>query len=121
MPVAAKRTHYTDEFKREAVNALLKSGKPVIEMALVLGVEQSVLHRWKKKFGPDLAEVPQKTASGQVESNEIRALKTEMAHMKATINQLRTIFQKCMGDRYETLDLDELDQNDLLTLHKKPV
>jgi transposase-like protein len=116
MPLSMRRNHYSDEFKREAVKALLKSEKPVVEMALVLGVEQSMLHRWKSKFAPKPADFSQRPVSLRGESDEIRALKSEIASLKATVRRLRDIFTKCMGDRYETPDLDGLDQNKLLSI-----
>lgn len=103
-----KRKHYNDKFKRDAVKVLLKSNKPVIEMALILGVEQSILHRWKKKFGPELADTPpQSPASQSIELDEIHALKIEIAAIKASIKHLCNIFRKCIGDRYQTSEPEE--------------
>jgi transposase len=107
MSTTEKRNRYTDEFKREAVKALIKSGKPVVEMAVILGVEQSILHRWKTKFGPDLVDVPQSSICKSVESDEIHALKTEIADIRATMNHLRNIFQKYIGDKYQLPELEE--------------
>src|SRR5271157_3446902 len=102
-----KRNHYDDKFKRDAVKALLKSGKPVIEMALILGVEQSILHRWKKKFGPELADTPQSPASQSIELDEIHTLKIEIAAIKASMKHLCNIFRKCIGERYQTSEPEE--------------
>ena len=107
MSTTEKRNRYTDEFKREAVKALIKSGKHVVEMAVILGVEQSILHRWKTKFGPDLVDVPQSPACKSVESDEIHVLKTEIADIKATMNHLRNIFQKYIGDKYQLPEPEE--------------
>jgi transposase len=42
------KTHYTDEFKREAVRVCKEPGVLVTQVARNLGVEQSVLRRWVK-------------------------------------------------------------------------
>jgi transposase-like protein len=99
-----KRNHYAEKFKREAVKALLKSGKPVVEMAVILGVEQSVLHRWKAKFAPELTDIPKSSTFRSLDPNEIYALKNEIVGLKATVRHLRNIIKKCVGDRYQLSD-----------------
>lgn len=44
-----KGQRYTDEFKREAVELLKKSGKPVEEVARQLGIGANALYRWRSK------------------------------------------------------------------------
>ena len=46
-----KRRTYTQEFKIEAVRTLERSGMTQQEVAEDLGVPQSNIHRWKKKYG----------------------------------------------------------------------
>ena len=45
-----KRKRYSEDFKREAVNLLLSSGKSVTEIARELGIELYNLARWKSQF-----------------------------------------------------------------------
>ena len=47
-----QRSKYDDNFRREAVRLLETRGSRSVEdVAESLGVHQSLLHRWKKKFG----------------------------------------------------------------------
>ena len=41
------RREFTDEFKREAVVLLRDSGRPLTQVAAELGLEPSVLRRWR--------------------------------------------------------------------------
>jgi len=41
------RRDFTDEFKREAVSLLRGSGRPLTQVAAELGVQPSVLRRWR--------------------------------------------------------------------------
>lgn len=45
-----KRT-YTNEFKIEAIRLLERSDATVVQIAKDLGVSDSALHSWRKKFG----------------------------------------------------------------------
>jgi transposase-like protein len=89
-----KRNHYNDEFKREAVKVLLKSNKPVIEMALILGVEQSVLHRWKKKYAHEFVQKLDALEDGFIKLSEYQLLRQEIASIKETIEVLRNVIKK---------------------------
>jgi transposase len=48
-----KRKRYTKEFKIEAVRLLERSGRSQAEIAEELGMSESSLSRWKKKYGED--------------------------------------------------------------------
>ncbi len=41
------RRDFTDEFKREAVSLLRGSGRPLTQVAAELGLQPSVLRRWR--------------------------------------------------------------------------
>jgi len=46
------RSHYTEEFKKDAVRlALSRGNRTLAEISEELGVSQSMLHRWHKKYG----------------------------------------------------------------------
>ena len=46
-----ERRHYTEEFKREAVELWLKSGKSACDMENELGITNNLLYRWKRALG----------------------------------------------------------------------
>ena len=41
---------YDDQFRKDAVNHLLISGKTVREVSKALGVSKSALHQWRKEY-----------------------------------------------------------------------
>ena len=46
----SKRNNYTADFKREAVELVLSSGRNVPQIAAELGVSISNLRRWKREY-----------------------------------------------------------------------
>lgn len=49
-----KIKRYTEEFKQEAVNLVTKQGYSNTEAARNLGVSESSIRQWIKKFNPEL-------------------------------------------------------------------
>ena len=45
-----KRNQYTKEYKIEVVRLMSEESKPIGELEREIGVAQSLLHRWKKKY-----------------------------------------------------------------------
>ncbi len=100
MPVPVSRRRYADDFKRNAVRTLLDSGKPVTAVAAEIGVEQSILHKWKKKFAHEFPG-PGAQASGEgMESADIVSLRRELESVKETVDHLRNIVKKILGSKY---------------------
>jgi transposase len=100
MAPVKKRRRYPEDFKREAVRTLLESGKPVTAVALSLGIEQSNLHKWKKALGPELASCAQNLAASSPSQPDVEALKKELAKIRETVDQLRTIVNKSLRNKY---------------------
>jgi transposase len=46
-----KRRHFPDAFKQYAVERIATSGLPVARVAEELGVNETVLRRWMRRFG----------------------------------------------------------------------
>ena len=65
------RRSYTDEFKREAVALLASSGRPLMQIAEELGIQPSMLRRWRNAVGvpagasrrPDTQAMPPQAGS----------------------------------------------------------
>jgi transposase len=65
---------YTEEFKQQAVNLALESGKPKAQIARDLGISDSMLYDWIDRY--NTAHGAGKTVPALVEENtEIRRLK----------------------------------------------
>lgn len=95
--MSKKRRKYTEEFRREAVNQLISSGKGVAELARDLGIELYNLSRWKNEF-MDKAKNPEDKMEDP--ATKLRRLETEnqrMAKENTILKQERDILKKAMG------------------------
>lgn len=50
------RKRYDEDFKKRAVRLSYSSERTVIEIAESLGINPSLLHRWRRKYTPDGAK-----------------------------------------------------------------
>ena len=101
-----RRRKYDRQFKEEAVQLLIRSGKTLKEVAGDLGVERTCLGRWRKEQLKGCDEVgaePMEAGQNSVElENENRRLRKELAEAV----QQREILKKAIGifsrdpDRY---------------------
>ena len=83
-----RRRSYSDEFKLEAVKLILGRGVSVAQAARDLGVGESLLHSWKKKYEADPGAFGGKSRlTGEQE--EIRRLRKELARAKLERDILR--------------------------------
>lgn len=95
-----KRKRYEDDYKRNVVRILNDSGLPVTTVALKLGIEQSNLHKWNKRYGSSLKGHPLLDHSIKTQFEEISALKQEISSIRNTVETLRCIILKTLGDKY---------------------
>jgi transposase len=89
------RKPYQEEFKKQAVELLISSGKPCEQLARELGCSGYSLHLWKKQY---LARLAPSTVDGQKMSpeemeREIRALRKQVHHLE----QQRSILKKVLS------------------------
>jgi transposase len=89
------RKPYQEEFKKQAVELLISSGKPCEQLARELGCSGYSLHLWKKKY---LASVTPATVDDQRMSapemeRELRALRKQVHHLE----QQRAILKKALS------------------------
>ena len=73
------RPPFPPEFRREAI-AMVRSGRPVPEVAEALGVSQQSLRNWVKQDGLDRRERDDGVTSAELE--ELRRLRRENARLK---------------------------------------
>ncbi len=69
-------SHYSDEFKRDAVHQVTARGYPVREVSRRLGVSTHSLYKWMKLFGD-----PAPKKSGVDHEAENRRQKRELARV----------------------------------------
>lgn len=87
-PVAAPPTkRYDDEFKQQAVENWIKTGKPGTQIAAELGISYPSLKEWKRRYHGDATPQRDDLAA------ENRALKAELARVR----EQRDILKKTVG------------------------
>jgi len=98
MTTKKTRREFTDEFKREAVVLLRDSGRPLTQIATELGLEPSVLRRWRSlaNGAGQAASAPRPggaVAAMSAEQVEIRHLRRELDRAQME----RDILKKAVG------------------------
>jgi transposase len=74
-----KRRQYTREYKLEAVRLLDESGRSKAQVARELGIDDSLLTRWKAQLeGRPVAEAFPGNGSASAAEEEIRRLRREL-------------------------------------------
>jgi transposase len=90
---ARKRKNYSREFKLEAVRLISEKGYSLAEASRNLGIEYSVLRRWKR----ELADNPQSAFPGKGRLNhrdqQLRDLQRELERVK----EERDILKKALA------------------------
>ena len=84
---------YSEEFKLDAVGLILDEGRGVADVARSLGVNQSMLHRWRKAY------VTNASAAFPGQGRQLGA-EAELAQLKrdlARARQERDILQKALA------------------------
>ena len=89
MSTNPKKT-YDVEFKKQAVQLLISSGRPLAQMARELGVPGWALRDWKKRLQPELAAQPE-----TLEVMRVRIAQLERDNLQ--LRQQRDILKKTLG------------------------
>ena len=85
-----RRRSYSEEFKRETVQLMETSGKPIAQIARDLGINDNNLYRWRAKYG-------RSADNGNAVTRE--ALAAELRQVKrenAILRQERDVLKKAM-------------------------
>ena len=86
------RRQYTAEFKREAVELLLRSGKTARAIADDLGIRSDLLGKWKSQYLADKENAFPGTGHLQnPEEERIRALERELRDVKEERDILKKV------------------------------
>jgi len=83
------RRQYSEEFKREAVELIKRSGKSKAQISRELGVSGQNISRWWQKYEEDENEVEEKTISKEafkVMQAELRRVREERDILKKALN-----------------------------------
>jgi len=83
------RRQYTEEFKREAVELIERSGKSKAQISRELGVSEQNISRWWQKYGQGENVTEAQTVSQEAFNAmraELRRLKEERDILKKALN-----------------------------------
>jgi transposase len=89
--MTVERRKYTEAFKREAVQLMETSGKPITELARDLGVNDNNLYRWRGLYG----KRSQANTNGSV--TEMEAELKRLRRENEVLRQERDILKKAMS------------------------
>jgi transposase len=81
---------YDTEFKKQAVQMLIRSGRPMAQIARELGVDVWALREWKKRLQPELSKQPE----------TLEVMRVRIAQLERDNSQLREqrdILKKTLG------------------------
>ena len=92
-----KRKRYNDDFRRNAVNLLLSSGKSMTQIADEMGIELYNLARWKKEFLMGKKNQEEKVETPAEKMKRLERENTHMAREIVRIKQENEILKKAMG------------------------
>jgi len=88
-----ERKSYSIEFKMEAVRLVTEKGYNMTEASRNLGVEYSVLRRWKKQFTGDPRSAFPGKGRLKAEEEELRRIRRELDRVK----EERDILKKALA------------------------
>lgn len=84
------RQRYDDEFKKQAVQLVLTSGRPLAEIARELGVADWNLRDWRMRFQAQLGAQPD-----TLEAMRLRVAQLERDNLQ--LREQRDILKKTLG------------------------
>jgi transposase len=86
----SERIAHDPEFKKQAVQMLNTSGRPLAQVARELGLPAWQLRDWKKRLQPELAQQPE-----NLEAMRLRLAEVERENL--LLRQQRDILKKTLG------------------------
>jgi transposase len=86
----SKPIQHDPAFKKQAVQMLNTSGKPLAQVARDLGISPWLLRDWKKRLQPELAKQPE-----NMEAMRLRLSELERENLQ--LRQQRDILKKTLG------------------------
>jgi len=84
---------YTTEFKQEAVRLMETSGKPVVQIARDLGLNDNLLYKWRQEYG---RREPAKTVD-EMNAVELAAELKRLRRENEVLRQERDILKKAIS------------------------
>jgi transposase len=89
----SERRHFTQEFKRNAVNLVMEKGVPVRKVARDLDIHPNLVHQWRRMYMVEGDGAFVETGNLKPEDAEVRRPQKELEEVK----EKRDIFKKALG------------------------
>lgn len=90
-----QRKSRPDSFKKDAVRRLMARGsKTITEIAAELGVSQSMLHRWRERFEPELTQGTQPSQDDREEVERLRRRLRDLESENSLLKKAAALFAK---------------------------
>lgn len=82
MDTDKKRRKFDRQFKLDAVNLVINGGRSVREVAQDLGIDENVLHRWKRDLTREGSDAFPGKGRLSPQEEELRRLRRELEQVK---------------------------------------
>jgi transposase len=93
-----KRKSYSRDFKADAVKLIVHQGYSIAEASRRLGIDYSVLRRWKTKLEGMLKNDSEASNREKIISRELRELKVELEKVTEERNTLLKALSRFLSD-----------------------
>lgn len=95
--LSIERKRYDNDFKLKAVRTLLKSGRPVCEVADEFGLDFSMLYRWKNRYAKEVGiSINGGNEKEHSQSEEIASLRKDINKMQESLDVLKNVLRKTL-------------------------
>ena len=93
--MAKKQRKYTESFKRDTVQLIQAGDKTVAQISRELDIHESVLHRWKRKYGAPTQAPSQSTQTElETENKRLRGENQRLQQERDILKKAITIFSQ---------------------------
>jgi transposase len=92
-----KRKKYTEEYKKDAVRLMIARGtRTVDDIARDLGVNESLLHKWYKRYNAEVTGQPSVSQEERENIEKMRRRIRELEQENALLKKAAALFAKEM-------------------------
>jgi transposase len=88
---------YTEEFKRQAVELMIHSGRSIVQLGRELGVSEASLYLWRKRYGVGSKAAPASQLSRSASPEELLAENRRLHKELEIVQRQRDILKKAMS------------------------
>ena len=92
-----KQKVYREEFKRQAVELTIHSGRSIVQIGRELGVSEASLYLWRKRYGVGSQATPASQLSRSASPEELLAENRRLQKELEIVQRQRDIFKKAMS------------------------